>query len=269
MHLMPIWCVAFICTYLPWHVLIFILKSSFQLHLGFFSALFLFTALLWSYFRYMEHMEQLGPSRAHQELRFETFTSMHLPCAPQDFACDPQCQIWKLQTLQGLFLSRFELFIAIFFGGSRVPPFRPDTGEEDLTLAWCLPSRILRDIATRRPPARTDCWFWVFLVLLTMNSFFYPFFLVVCYYVWVVNCILGLGNILLVMDVDYNWYLVVIFILDWFYSHRFLLKFVYCLVSPWIRPNPVWHELSNDSQLIRNCLGWFGIRKYPRGTFRV
>jgi hypothetical protein len=64
-----------------------------------------------------------------------------------------------------------------FFGGSRVQPSRPDTREEDLTLAWCLPSRISRDIATRRPPARADCWFWVFLVLLTMNSFFYPLFL--------------------------------------------------------------------------------------------
>jgi hypothetical protein len=107
--LYDIWCVAFICTYLSRYVLIFILKSSFQLHLGFFSALFLFTALLWSYFRYMEYMEQLGPSRAHQELRFETFTSLHLPSGPQVFACDPQGQIWKLQTLQGLFLSRFEL----------------------------------------------------------------------------------------------------------------------------------------------------------------
>jgi hypothetical protein len=64
-----------------------------------------------------------------------------------------------------------------FFGGSRVQPSRPDTREEDLTLAWCPPSRISRDIATRRPPARADCWFWVFLVLLTMNQFFYPLFL--------------------------------------------------------------------------------------------
>ena len=64
-----------------------------------------------------------------------------------------------------------------FFGGSRVEPSGSDTGEEDLTLAGCLSSRISRDIARRRPPARADCWFWVFLVLLTMNQFFYPLFL--------------------------------------------------------------------------------------------
>jgi hypothetical protein len=213
--------------------------------------LFLFTALLWSYFRYMEHMEQLGLSRAHQELRFETFTSLHLPCGPQDFACDPQGQIWKLQT----FLSRFELFIANFLevlGFSRLA-----LTQEKRT--WPLLGVSLhgfREISRQEDHLHSFTLFSCCLLLCVSSKL----------YLRVREQIVCHGWLIMI---DYNWYLVVIFILDWFYSHIFLLKLVYYLVSPWIRPNPVWHELSNDLQLIRNCLGWFGIRKYPRGTFRV
>ena len=213
-------------------------------------------------------MEQFGPSRARQELRFELYTSLHLACGPQAISCDPQVQIWKFQTLQGLFLSRFVIYKPTFSRSWRVR--RLDLTEEKRT--WPLLGASLHGFRER--PRREDhlqgqiCWFWVF------GSFHYELvllssFLVVCCHVWVVYCILGLGNILFVMDVDYNWYLVVVFILDWFYSHLFLLKLVYCLVSPWIKPNSVWHELSNDLQLIRDFLGWFIIWKYPRGTFRV